>query len=54
MNIDEMNKFNDKVEDLDIVNVKPHKFNGCGFVLIHSTNLCLENLLNRFVKVANF
>ena len=33
MNIDEMNKFNDKVEDLDIVNVKPHKFNGCGFVI---------------------
>ena len=33
MNIDEMNEFNDKVEDLDIVNVKPHKFNGCGFVI---------------------
>lgn len=33
MNIEEMNKFNDKVEDLEIVNVKPHKFNGCGFVI---------------------
>ena len=33
MTIDEMNQFNDKVEDLDIVNVKPHKFNGCGFVI---------------------
>jgi hypothetical protein len=33
MNINEMNKFNDKVEDLDIINVKPHKFNGCGFVI---------------------
>ena len=33
LTIDEMNQFNDKVEDLDIVNVKPHKFNGCGFVI---------------------
>ena len=33
MNKEEMNKFNDKVEDLDIINVKPHKFNGCGFVI---------------------
>lgn len=33
MTKDEMNKFNDKVEDLDIINVKPHKFNGCGFVI---------------------
>ena len=33
MNINEMNEFNDKVEDLDMVNIKPHKFNGCGFVI---------------------
>ena len=33
MNIDEMNKFNDKVEDLDIITVNPHKFNGCGLVI---------------------
>lgn len=33
MTKEEMNKFNDKVEDLDITNIKPHKFNGCGFVI---------------------
>jgi hypothetical protein len=33
MTLDEMNKFNDKVESLDIVNIKPHKFNGCGFII---------------------
>jgi hypothetical protein len=33
MNIDEMNKFNDKVDDLDIITVNPHKFNGCGLVI---------------------
>ena len=33
MNIDEMNKFNDKVEELDIVTLPQHKFNGCGFII---------------------
>ena len=33
MNIEEMNKFNDKVENLDVRVVSPHKFNGCGLVI---------------------
>ena len=33
MTIDEMNKFNDKVEELDIVTLPEHKFNGCGFII---------------------
>ena len=31
--IDEMNKFNDKVEELDVRLVNPYKFNGCGLVI---------------------
>jgi len=33
MSIDEMNKFNDKVVDLDVSIIQPHKFNGCGLVI---------------------
>jgi|TARA_B100000315_G_scaffold228906_1_gene238073 hypothetical protein len=33
MNIDEMNSFNDKVEDLDIKSTTQLKFNGCGLVI---------------------
>ena len=33
MNAEEMNAFNDKVEDLDVAIVQPHKFNGCGLVI---------------------
>lgn len=33
MNKDEMNKFNDKVDELDVSIVSPHKFNGCGLVI---------------------
>jgi hypothetical protein len=33
MNAEEMNAFNDKVEDLDVSIVQPHKFNGCGLVI---------------------
>lgn len=33
MNIDEMNAINDKVTDLDVRIVSPHKFNGCGLVV---------------------
>ena len=33
MTKEEMNSFNDDVEQLQIVNIKPHKFNGCGFVI---------------------
>jgi len=33
MNIDEMNSFNDKVEDLDIQVINQYKFNGCGLVI---------------------
>ncbi len=33
MSIDEMNKFNDKVEDLDVKVLDYHKFNGCGLVI---------------------
>jgi hypothetical protein len=33
MSLDEMNRFNDTVTDLDIRVVTPHKFNGCGLVI---------------------
>jgi hypothetical protein len=33
MTIDEMHEFNDKVEDVDVQLVSPHKFNGCGLVI---------------------
>ena len=33
MNKDEMNKINEKVDDLDVRIVSPHKFNGCGLVI---------------------
>tara|TARA_R100001443_G_C3349918_1_gene176598 strand:+ start:32 stop:1009 length:978 start_codon:yes stop_codon:yes gene_type:complete len=33
MSIDEMNKFNDKVENLDVRVLDQHKFNGCGLVI---------------------
>lgn len=33
MTIDEMNSFNDKVEELEVINIQPHKFNGCGLVI---------------------
>ena len=33
MSIDEMNKFNDKVEELDVKLLNQHKFNGCGLVI---------------------
>ena len=33
MSIDEMNSFNDKVEELDIRVLNQHKFNGCGLVI---------------------
>ena len=33
MSIDEMNKFNDRVEDLDVKLLNQHKFNGCGLVI---------------------
>lgn len=29
----EMDAFNEKVEDLMIINIRPHKFNGCGLVI---------------------
>jgi hypothetical protein len=33
MSKEEMNKFNAKVENLDVINISPHKFNGCGLVI---------------------
>ena len=33
MSIEEMNTFNDAVEDLIVTNIQPHKFNGCGLVI---------------------
>jgi len=33
MTKEEMNAFNDKVEDLEVNIVSPHKFNGCGLVI---------------------
>jgi hypothetical protein len=37
MTLEEMNSFNNKVEDLEIINIKPHKFNGCGFIISSDT-----------------
>ena len=33
MNIDEMNAFNSKVEELNVIQIQPHKFNGCGLII---------------------
>jgi hypothetical protein len=33
MSLEEMNSFNDKVEDLDVRVIQPHKYNGCGLVI---------------------
>ena len=33
MNLQEMNEFNDKVEELDVRTVNPYKFNGCGLII---------------------
>ena len=33
MGINEMNVFNDKVEELNVTQIQPHKFNGCGLVI---------------------
>jgi hypothetical protein len=33
MTKEEMNSFNDKVDDLDVITISPHKFNGCGLVI---------------------
>tara|TARA_Y100000361_G_scaffold72512_1_gene64252 strand:+ start:3783 stop:4784 length:1002 start_codon:yes stop_codon:yes gene_type:complete len=33
MTLDEMNKFNDKVDELDVRIVNPYKFNGCGLII---------------------
>ena len=33
MTQEEMNSFNDKVKDLQVTAVSPHKFNGCGLVI---------------------
>ena len=33
MSKEEMNRFNDKVEDIDVSIISPHKFNGCGLVI---------------------
>tara|TARA_Y100000114_G_scaffold142913_1_gene149963 strand:- start:686 stop:1636 length:951 start_codon:yes stop_codon:yes gene_type:complete len=33
MGINEMNTFNDKVEELNVIQIQPHKFNGCGLVI---------------------
>ena len=33
MSIDEMNKFNDEVSELEVNIISPHKFNGCGLVI---------------------
>ena len=33
MNKTEMNSFNDKVDELEVTQIAPHKFNGCGLVI---------------------
>ena len=33
MTIEEMNRFNDKVQDLEVSIISPHKYNGCGLVI---------------------
>jgi len=44
MNIEEMNKINDKVEELDIQVVNPFKFNGCGLVISSDVVKCGANI----------
>lgn len=33
MNKTEMNSFNDKIDELEVTQITPHKFNGCGLVI---------------------
>lgn len=33
MTVEEMNQFNSKVENLQVTQIQPHKFNGCGLVI---------------------
>lgn len=33
MSQSEMDNFNNKVTDLDVININPHKFNGCGLII---------------------
>ena len=33
MSLEEMNSFNDKISDLDVRVIQPHKYNGCGLVI---------------------
>ena len=44
MNIDEMNSFNDKVEDLDVRVLRQFKFNGCGLVFSSDIVKCGANI----------
>lgn len=44
MNREEMNSFNDKVKDLDVTLIKPHKYNGCGLVISSEVIKCGVNI----------
>ena len=44
MNIDEMNSFNDKVEELDVRVLRQFKFNGCGLVFSSDIVKCGVNI----------
>lgn len=44
MTIEEMNKFNDKVEKLDVRIVNPKKFNGCGLIISSDVVKCGVNI----------
>ena len=46
MNIDEMNSFNDKVEELDVRVLNQFKFNGCGLVFSSDIVKCGVNIPN--------
>ena len=51
MTLDEMNKFNDKVEELDVRLVNPYKFNGCGLVISSDVIKLIVNIPRSMLMV---
>jgi hypothetical protein len=52
--LDEMNKINDKVEELDVRVVSPYKFNGCGLVISSDVIKAGVNIPKSFMKIQLF
>ena len=44
MTKDEMNTFNDEVTEIDVTNISPHKFNGCGLIISSEVIKCGVNI----------